>query len=1389
MSLDSFPLTPVQYAMAGAWLRRPQSGLNVEQWIVTFREEVDSEALHSAWFDVVERFGMLRAAVDLTDPADPRQVIHSTSDDWQHRAWHQADWRERHPDTIEAEWRALLEADRRDGLDLTRPPLWNVRLITLADGETRFLCTYHHVLLCGRSLVEVGRALSEAYESRRRGCAATHEREAPFAAFVARVQAGDSAASATYWRRYLAGCSPVRLPQPHGPPTASFEPGAHASVEIERVLDVVATSHLRAGAERAAATPHALVQAAWGLTLSAYTGETDHVFGSVRACRRLPVDGIERMVGMLINTVPFRVQLRHDESVGDLIARLREAQLAHRPHETTSASDVARFVGRPADEPLFPTLVMFTDRRPESMWHVDGQPHPTRSVQLLECSEFPLALCVSVDEQTTIRLEYDAGRYDAGTAAGIVDYFTLMLTTLAADVDRIVGDLPSVTPADRSRLLAWSRGPEPAASPATTIAESIERHSHQRPADVAILAAERTITYSELRNSALNCASRLQRLGIERGDFVGVFCDRSPEAAMLVLALWRLGAVYVPLDPKYPSARLGAIVADAAPKLVVHDRAPVEQLQTGGARRTVALAALYADDKPCDAPCPAHERTSGLEQVAAIVARPSDRAVVLYTSGSTGTPKGVVLTHANLANQQAYVVRTLSLTAGDRLTPVSSINFDASLEEHFAPLAAGATLVFAEPDTLDSCARFVEFIERRRLTILDLPTSLWRELTNYLHGERREYPDCVRLIFMGGEAATLTVYERFLRVGGRRIRWINAYGPTETTICSTCYEHRPERDSVSGAAPPIGRPIDHTTAFVVDRRGKLAPPGVSGELYLGGAGVGEGYLNRDDLTRERFVARPSADLPEGRYYRTGDEVRFRADGELEYLGRLDGQVKLRGFRIEPGEIEAALLQHPTVRDVAVDVRTSPSGAQYLAAYLVLHDGAYWDELALKCYATERLPQYMVPGAFVQLESLPLSPNGKIERSALPEPCLAESAAEGRAADAGRAPTPFEERLLEVWRQVLQIDDLGLDDDFFRLGGDSLRAMTLAAKLEKAVGRTVSAAMLLAAPTAALLAARLEAETADLGTEASASVVLLREGDSSRPLFLVHSLAGDVWIYRELVSSLRTDAAVYGLQMPGLDGQPAPDDDGVETWAARYLQHVRLLQPCGPYRFAGYSSGGLLALEMARQAIAAGEQVEFVGLIDSGVPAGLERRLAPSTSRRALQFFRKLPGALHELQRRTFAEQQRCLARQFKRLFQYFRESRKSAPDDELNDREVLECFAEDISFFPEERLNQIRRHYRALDRYDTPPLNLSVHLFRSARQPMFALPSPAMGWEHLIRGALEVHHVGGAHATLMQAPHVERLAAAIDEALSAATLSDKALAATSFSAPSFSPLS
>jgi amino acid adenylation domain-containing protein len=880
----------------------------------------------------------------------------------------------------------------------------------------------------------------------------------------------------------------------------------------------------------------------------------------------------------------------------------------------------------------------------------------------------------------------------------------------------------------------------------TTIVERIERRARLQPRASAVTLAGRTVTYGELAATARRAAERLRRQGIGRGDFVGVYCRRTPDLVAVILGIWHCGAVYVPLDPKYPSQRLRTILSDAAPKRLIVD-GPIDALGDG-TPPTLAATELTA---------PAND---ALAAVTPPEARLEDRAVVLYTSGSTGLPKGVVLSHANLANHFAYAVRRFRFGPHDRRTSVASINFDISLEEIFATLTAGAELVLPDEGALESFERLLRFIEQARLTAIFLPTSLWRELTNFLHAARREFPESLRLLTVGGERASQTVYQRFLQVGGRRLRWFNLYGPTETTIYSTTFEHHPDRDATAEAPPPIGRPIDNTRAILLDDAGVPVADGEVGELYLGGLGVAEGYLGRPELTAQRFVERPHASLPAGRYYRTGDLARYRADGELEFVGRSDDQIKLRGFRIEPAEIEAVLVRHAAVRDAAITAHAAPDGTGYLAAYIVLHDGATWDAESLRQFVLDHLPEYMLPRAFLQMDALPLSENGKIARRLLPEPFFVAVAGESSTTADDAGGSSLERQVRDLWSETLGTV-VGLHDDFIALGGDSLKAMALTANLERALGRPLAATTILQARTVARLLDDLQH---DDGGADSDILVTLRDGDVEQAVFFVHALAGDAWIYRELIAQLQTSAALFGLQFPAADGDADALD--VETCAAEYVRQVRAVQPAGPYRLVGYSSGGIIAFEMQRQLRAAGETVELLGLIDAAVPPACERRWSVGLRPRIMNFARNATTCLANRREWSLHKLRQTLVAQLRGMFDRRRARRAAvAVEGSRDDDRWLRFFAQDISFFPRERLQRIKRHFDAIHRYEPTASAGSADLFRVARQPMSSVPTATLGWEHLLHGPLAVHGCAGTHDTVMQSPHVASLAAALDAVL------------------------
>jgi len=621
-----------------------------------------------------------------------------------------------------------------------------------------------------------------------------------------------------------------------------------------------------------------------------------------------------------------------------------------------------------------------------------------------------------------------------------------------------------------------------------TVVDLLEAGAALRPDATAAAAGEESLTYAELDARANRLAHHLQALGVGPDVPVGVCLGRSLDLAVGLWAVLKAGGACVPLDPSYPRERLEVMVTDSGVAAVITldelvgllpaEGAPVVRLDTDAARWTAH-------------PSAAPPRSVGSEHL----------GYVIYTSGSTGRPKGVMLTHRGLVNHHRAAADHYELGPGDRVLQFCSIGFDASIEEMFPTWSAGANVVFRPEDTPLLGRGWLGWLSRQRISVLNLPTAYWHTWTRDLEALGEPVPEAVRLVIVGGEKALGPAYRAWARISGGRSRWVNAYGPTETTCMSTVYEPPPGGDGIADQRdPPIGRPLPNTTVRVVDERGRPATAGSVGELLIGGAGLARGYLNDPALTAERFADDPcGGDPPRARMYRTGDLVRQLPGGDLDYVGRLDDQVKIRGFRIECGEVETALAGHPEVAHAAVVARPDPMADKRLVAYVVGASGAGAPGEELRRFLAERLPGHMVPSAFVALEALPLTPNGKVDRAALPDPDPGAAPADGAPAAPRSA---AEEKMAAIWARVLGLDGavVGDDDDFFDLGGHSLMATQVIAEVREEFGTDTALMAVFQAPTVAGLTALVEAERAT-GTEGPPLTARVRQAGARLPLSL------------------------------------------------------------------------------------------------------------------------------------------------------------------------------------------------------------------------------------------------------------------------------------------------
>jgi amino acid adenylation domain-containing protein len=864
----------------------------------------------------------------------------------------------------------------------------------------------------------------------------------------------------------------------------------------------------------------------------------------------------------------------------------------------------------------------------------------------------------------------------------------------------------------------------------------------RNPEAVAVVFNQRQLSYAELNRRANQIAHYLQSQGVGPERLVGVCLPRSPEMVAALLGVWKAGGAYVPLDPSYPPERLSFMVQDAAVQVLLTEKS-CEHLFSSAHVNPVCL--------DTDWPRIASEELSNPRSGAT----PANLAYVMYTSGSTGTPKGAMILHRGLVNYLTWAIQTYAVEAGGSVPVHSSISFDLTVTSLYAPLLAGGQVeLLAEDAAAQSLLTALRRTKNR--TLVKITPAHLELLSQQLSPQ--EAASMTKTFVIGGEnlsAEKLRLWREF----APSTRLINEYGPTETVVGCCVYEVQPG-DPASGTVP-IGRPIANTQLYVLDSDLQPVALGETGELYIGGAGVARGYWNRPELTRERFVPDPFSNQPEARLYKSGDLARYRPDGTLECLGRADNQVKVRGYRIELGEIEATLAGHAGVQSCAVLAREDEPGNQQLVAYVSpvkdqsLRAELYPEECPeeLRAFLERRLPDYMVPAHFVILESLPLTPNGKIDRKALPAPSRETIAP---AADFVAPRDSIEQLLAGIWARVLNVERVGIHDNFFDLGGHSLLAVRVVVEVDRLSRTRLPLATLLRAPTIAELAAVLRKER---WAPSWSSLVPLRSGGSTAPLFLMHSHGGNVLEYHPLVNCLDPDRPVYALQARGLDGYIVRNQT-LEEMAAAYIAELRTLQPEGPYFLGGFCFGGILALEAAQQLTAAGQEVALVVLIQSTHPEA--KRFSASTTMLQRWWYRTTKRL--DLEAENLANRGHGYILERCRYLWTRACARAAIAFDNVTGRHPAERSSLSTAYILEAVAME---NGKALEKYVPRPYGGDVLLFRAVHQLSGQLVDQTLGWKRVLHGALEVCEVPGHQQNLLLEPNVLRLGRELDSRLQA----------------------
>ncbi|MDB6033840.1 MAG: amino acid adenylation protein [Verrucomicrobiales bacterium] len=1126
-----------------------------------------------------------------------------------------------------------------------------------------------------------------------------------------------------YWKQHLAG-APELLELPLDRPRPSIE--TFRGQKRSRRLPKELVTRLQKLGTQQRVTPFMLLLAAFKILLHRLSGQTDIVVGVPNMGRHQIQT--EALVGFFINTLVLRSSLSDNPNFLEFLKQVRSTTLRGYTHQELPFEKLVEELRPERNSRHAPLVqVLFAWQSVEG----DGLALPGLEVTHTEVPTGTakldlVATMTRTDDGLAAEMEFNEDLFEAQTIERWLGYWETLLRSIVANPESPVNRLALLPAAERERIVVEWNQTRRSYPQETSVSRLFEAQAAKTPNQVAITDRDRQVTYRELNERANQLARLLKESGLVAEQCAGIFLERSIEMVIAMLAVFKAKGAILPLDLSYPPERLGFMLKDSAAPLLISEERLLANWPLVGVRKICLerekeqLAWQESRNLP-DGP------------------KAASPASVLYTSGSTGEPKGVCTTHRGIIR---LVVNTdyARLEGDDVVAQASNCSFDAATWEIWGALLNGARLTIIHGDVLLSPKDLQGTLHAQGVTAMFLTTALFHQMALEAPGMFSG----LHHLLAGGESMDPKCALEVLRTGPPR-RLLNVYGPTETTTYATWHL---VRDLPEGATHvPIGRPIANTTVYVLDSLMQPTPIGVTGEVYIGGDGLAQGYLNRPELTAARFVKDPFSSEPQARLYRTGDLARWRMNGDLEYQGRVDQQVKVRGYRVEPAEVEAILLQHPAVAQALVITRADATGVKQLAAYVVPKISPGPGVLELRSFLQQRLPEYMVPAFIVSLNQLPLSPNGKVDRRALPAP-----EAHGNAKTHCEPRNETERQLREIWEAVLQTRPIGITDKFFALGGHSLMAMRLLALTEKAFGARIPVATLFQNPTIEQMATFLGCKKSGAVIQPN-SIVEIKSHGSRPPLMLVHGVGGGMfWGYGNLAKHLEAEQPVFAFKSQGEEG--SKEFETIEEMAESYLADLKAFQPHGPYYIGGYCFGGIVAYEMARRLEENNEEVGLLALINSMPPNSsyMQFRWSPSLTCKfaknvCLRTFKSLQAHPHKLGE-YLRWRMRLLARRLQPSKRVSRGEQAEAAIDEFID----------LSQYTEDQRKLWGIHVRALAKYKPKPFGGRVTLFRSPVHLLFCSFDPEYGWGDLALGGVDVRIIPGVHETIMEEPNVRVLA-------------------------------
>ena len=1171
-ALDRSVPLPLSFSQQRLWFLdqlEPDSALYHMPGGLRLRGALNVAALAGALNDLVARHEVLRTVFETRQGETLQRVMGEASVPFVTHDLSALDAQQR-----QAEAHRLGAQEALTPFDLRTGPMLRAQLLRLDADEHWLWLTMHHIAADGWSIDIALRELAAFYRARCTGEASTLAvlpalpvQYADFAVWQrARLQGAMQERQLAYWREQLADAPALLdLPTDHPRPAVQSYRGGRLAFEIDAAL----TADVHALGRRTQATLFMTLSSAFALLLARYSRQGDVCIGTPVANRQR--HEVEDLIGFFVNTLVLRFRMRGEQSFAQLLQQARDMALAAYAHQDIPFEQLVEALQPErhlSHSPLFQVMFALQNTPSAAPAWPDLQVEPL-PVDAPATARFDLTLNVNQQGRCLqAEFEFNADLFERDSVERLSRHFRQLLQAIVAQPETAIAELPLLSRDERHQILVeWNRT-HTAFPPAQTIHQLFEACVERHPDQIAAVFEDQRLSYAELNAKANRLAWYLRERGVHADELVGICTDRSLEMVVAVLGVLKAGGAYLPLDPALPQARMAYMMEDARPHLLLTqahllDRLPTMEIDHLCLDRDASLFSAW----PVDNPPPETE--------------PDHLAYVIYTSGSTGNPKGTLIHHRALVNLTLAQQGAFDLQPGKRVLQWASFNFDASVSEMFTALTAGARLYLASSEAVLPGRNLLETLQRHRIELVTLTPSSLSALP------LEPLPDLKTLV-VAGEHCDHALIAPWMQ----RYTVINAYGPTEATVCATVYPCTPDGQR----HPPIGRPIANTQIYIVDAQLNPVPIGVTGELYIGGEGLARGYLGRPDLTAERFIQNPFSERPGARMYKTGDLARYLADGHIEYVGRIDHQVKIRGYRIELGEIEFALTQLPMVQEAVVLAQDAPAGGQRLVAYVVLTSAP--SEFASGMLRTElgrSLPDYMLPAHFVFLDQLPINTSGKIDRPALDALGWVED-------ELVYAPpcTPVEARLAALWSALLGREKVGRDDNFFHIGGHSLLAVRLTARVNEAFQCSLPVSQIFLSPTVATLAVAIHARQ-----EAAQLVVPLHvplnvpPKQGAAPIWLIHPAGGTVFCYRKLAQRLGDQPAqppVYAIQSPEIAGLDSVGN--FDTLCQRYADEILRLQADGPVYLAGWSLGGALAFRIADILERAGRHVGWVGLFDT-----------------------------------------------------------------------------------------------------------------------------------------------------------------------------------------------